>query len=89
MSMVKEKLMRLREAFVQMIELYPKFRMYSSSILLGYDADSLETPPKLVLIDFAHAHFDIDKAGGDSTDSSFDDGVLLGIDTFLRLTCRT
>jgi hypothetical protein len=83
-----EMLIGLKAAFMEVLELYPGFRMYSVSILLAYDADNLQTPPRLALVDLAHAHFDIASAGGDLTDKAFDDGVLLGINTFIRMTSQ-
>jgi hypothetical protein len=88
MNVVNQMLVGLKAAYVEMLNVHPKFRIYSGSILLSYDADHLDTSPRLVLIDFAHAHFDIDSAGGDSEDPAFDDGILLGIDTFIRMTSR-
>jgi hypothetical protein len=88
MPVVNRMLVDLKTAFVGMLDLHPNFRIYSGSILLAYDADNLDVPPRLVLIDFAHAHFDIGSAGGDSADPAFDDGVLLGIETFVRMTSR-
>jgi hypothetical protein len=89
MRSVRDELLRLRDTLLGMLGMYPKFRMYSGSLLLAYDGDNLEAPPRLALVDFAHAHLDIDADGGNSGDTSFDDGVLLGIDIFIRLTGRT
>jgi hypothetical protein len=65
--------------------MYPRLRWYSGSILIAYDGDDFTKEPRVVLIDFAHFHWDITADGGDANDSEFDDGNILGFETFLRM----
>ena len=66
------------QVYKEMLNLYPNFRVYSSSVLLYYDSDHLDYPPRIRYIDFAHSHLDIVKDGGDLSEE-FNDHVLDGL----------
>ena len=69
------------QVYKEMLNLYPNFRVYSSSVLLYYDSDHLDYPPRIRYIDFAHSHLDIVKDGGDLSEEFNDhvlDGLILG-----------
>lgn len=61
------------------------FRVYSGSLLITYDGDNMSQDPRVALIDFAHAHIDINNVGGDSSDPAFDDGVVFGLENLLGI----
>ena len=61
----------------------PGFRVYASSVLIAYDGDDASKPLRCSLIDFAHLYVDI---GEYSADSSYDDGVIKGVETMRAVT---
>ncbi|KAH0793969.1 inositol hexakisphosphate kinase [Histomonas meleagridis] len=79
-----ENICKIRSAFLETIEIFPKMRLYSASILAVYDGDS-DAPMKVTIIDFAHAYLDVDIEGGDSTDSFYDDNTVKGLQTLIDL----
>lgn len=85
-SKFHQQLQVIHDKFTEVVKQNPGFRMYASSVLIAYDGDNLEADPRVLLIDFAHTHIDINAAGGDRNDSAFDDGVLKGIETLLAFT---
>jgi hypothetical protein len=82
---VHRKLEGMRNAYLEMLGICPRMRWYSGSILITHDGDDCEKEPRVVLIDFAHFHWDIDLSGGDGSDPGFDDGNIIGFETFLRM----
>jgi hypothetical protein len=82
---VAGRVLSLRDCYMKLRDAFPNFQWYSGSILISYDGDDLERPPRVCFVDFAHAHFDIAKGGEDPTQSEFDDGILFGLNSFLRI----
>jgi hypothetical protein len=82
---VGDKIQALREAYQELLKLKPNYRMYSASILVCYDGDQPCGEIRIALIDFAHGHFDITASGADPNDPEYDDGVLIGIESFALL----
>ena len=81
----KEQLKKIKKAYSKLLKEYPNFRMYSASVLLCFDGGDENVPPKVTLIDFAHAHFDIAEEGVDPNKGQYEDGVLLGFDSLMSL----
>lgn len=73
-------------AFRTASEFYPGIRVYASSLLLCFDNKGKGDESKLVVkfIDFAHTYSDIKSSGGDPGDSSYDDGIMVGINSLLN-----
>jgi hypothetical protein len=82
---VKGKVERIRKTYLEMLEVCPRMRWYSGSIFIAYDGDDLSLEPRVVLIDFAHFHWDITADGGNGEDAEFDDGNVRGFDSFLGM----
>jgi hypothetical protein len=85
---VKKRIEALRDAYRETVVLFPNMRVYSASVLICYDADDLAKPPRVAMIDFAHGHFDIAEEDADPNDPQFNDGVLVGFQSFLNLFGR-
>jgi hypothetical protein len=85
LAAIAAKVVSLRDCYVKLLESFPNFRWYSGSILICYDGDDLEKPPRAGFIDFAHGHFDIQKEGEDPKEKEFDDGVVFGLNNLLRI----
>lgn len=92
---VHEKIQKLRDAYAESVREFPGLRIYASSVLIGYDGDSIlrekenktkDTEVRLALIDFAHMYLDVEAAGGDNKDPTFDDGVLKGLNSLVSIT---
>jgi hypothetical protein len=62
----------------------PNIRLYSASVMMLFDGDIRDAPAKVSIIDFAHAYYNVNHEGGDSTDPSFDDNALLGLHSLSR-----
>lgn len=84
----RKKLKDIRKAFADMRAKWPNMRMYSASALLCFDGADACVEPRVVLIDFAHLHFDIAAGGFDPTLPINDDGVLLGMDSLIKLLSK-
>ncbi|OHT04583.1 hypothetical protein TRFO_27909 [Tritrichomonas foetus] len=82
-SDLSKRLDEIYGAFEKTVEENPGFRMYASSLLIAYDGDK-PTEIRAILIDFAHTHISIDAEGADSTDPSFDDGVIQGLTSLMN-----
>ncbi|KAH0785785.1 inositol hexakisphosphate kinase [Histomonas meleagridis] len=79
-----EQICKIRSALLETIEIFPKMRLYSASILAVYDGDS-DAPMRVTIIDFAHAYLDVDVEGGDSTDPFYDDNAIKGLQSLIDL----
>jgi hypothetical protein len=75
----------MRRTYLEMLKTAPGLRWYSGSVLITYDGDDFSQEPRVGLIDFAHFHWDITADGGDAQNPDFDDGNIIGLDTFLRM----
>lgn len=64
---------------------FPGFRMYASSLLIGYDGDHLEKGIRVNLIDFAHTYLNIEADGGNNDDPSFEDNIILGVRSLINM----
>ena len=66
------------QIYKEMLNSFPNFRVYSGSVLLYYDSDHLDYPPRIRFIDLAHSHLDVTKNGGDLSEEC-NDHVLDGL----------
>jgi hypothetical protein len=80
---VVTKLVGIRTTLLQVQRMWVRMRWYSGSVLIAYDAADLAVPRRVLLIDFAHWHWDMNADGGDAANPEFDDGVLFGLDSLV------
>lgn len=80
-----ERIVKLRDAYAESMKQFPGLRIYASSVLIGYDGDA-PGEVRASLIDFAHMYLDINENGADINDSTFDDGVLMGLNSLVSIT---
>lgn len=86
MKKVHDRLLYIRDTYLEMMHEYPGFRMYAGSCLITYDGDDLEKEPRVYLIDFAHTYIDISEDDFDVNDPENFDGVVRGLDTIIAYT---
>lgn len=77
-------IMKIRTNLLETLNILPRMRLYSASVLAIYDGDKTDAPMRVALIDFAHAYTDVDAEGGDSNDSSYDDNSLKGLQNLIN-----
>ena len=66
-------------------KLNPGFRMYASSVLIGYDGDHPENGIRVCVIDFAHTYLNVETDGGKIDDPELEDNIQLGLRTLINM----
>lgn len=84
---VHSRIVEITNSYKEMLKQYPNFRMYSGSLIICYDSDHLDFPPRVNLIDFAHTHLDVSQDGGNSSEE-FNDHVIDGLINLCKFTAN-
>lgn len=82
------KVSEIKKAYETLLKTRPRFRMYSSSILICFDAANPSETTRVALIDFAHTHFDISLQKVDAAKPEYNDGMILGLESLSEMLTK-